>query len=83
MCRELEKSHIASMSQITVGQENGQYIDLFFEDHGSGQPVVPIHGYPLNGHSWEKQTWAMLGAGYRVITYDRQGFGSLSQPTIA
>lgn len=70
------------MSFITVGQENSTDIDLYYEDHGSGQPVVLIHGYPLNGRSWEKQEAALLDAGYRVIAYDRRGFGQSSQPTI-
>jgi non-heme chloroperoxidase len=70
------------MAMVTVGQENGTDIEIYYEDHGSGQPVVLIHGYPLNGHSWEKQEWALLQAGYRVITYDRRGFGASSQPTI-
>lgn len=70
------------MAYITVGQENSTNIDLYYEDHGSGQPVVLIHGYPLDGHSWEKQSAALLEAGYRVITYDRRGFGQSSQPTI-
>ncbi|MGA5190637.1 alpha/beta fold hydrolase [Streptomyces griseoincarnatus] len=69
------------MPFITVGQENSTDIELYYEDHGSGQPVVLIHGYPLDGHSWEKQTVALLAAGYRVITYDRRGFGQSSQPT--
>ncbi|MFC8441637.1 alpha/beta fold hydrolase [Streptomyces griseoincarnatus] len=69
------------MPFITVGQENSTGIELYYEDHGSGQPVVLIHGYPLDGHSWEKQTAALLAAGYRVITYDRRGFGQSSQPT--
>src|ERR1039458_9291569 len=69
------------MPYITVGKENSGNIDLYFEDHGSGQPVVLIHGYPLSGASWEKQSTALLGAGYRVITYDRRGFGRSSQPT--
>lgn len=70
------------MSFVTVGQENNADIDLYYEDHGSGPPVVLIHGYPLNGHSWEKQERALLRAGHRVITYDRRGFGKSSQPTI-
>ncbi|MEY9964757.1 non-heme chloroperoxidase [Streptacidiphilus sp. MAP12-16] len=70
------------MSFVTVGQENSSSIDIYYEDHGSGQPVVLIHGYPLNGHSWEKQERVLLEAGYRVITYDRRGFGQSSQPTI-
>ncbi|MER7866749.1 alpha/beta hydrolase [Streptomyces cellulosae] len=69
------------MPFITVGQENSTDIDLHYEDHGTGQPVVLIHGYPLDGRSWEKQTAALLAAGYRVITYDRRGFGQSSQPT--
>lgn len=69
------------MATITVGTENSTPIELFYEDHGSGQPVVLIHGYPLNGRSWEKQAAALLSAGYRVITYDRRGFGLSSQPT--
>jgi non-heme chloroperoxidase len=70
------------MTMLTVGQENGADIQIYFEDHGAGQPVVLIHGYPLNGASWEKQQRALLQAGYRVITYDRRGFGRSSQPTI-
>jgi non-heme chloroperoxidase len=70
------------MSYVTVGQENSNSIELYYEDHGTGQPVVLIHGYPLNGHSWEKQERVLLEAGYRVITYDRRGFGQSSQPTV-
>jgi non-heme chloroperoxidase len=69
------------MPFITVGKENSGNIDLYYEDHGSGKPVVLIHGYPLNGASWEKQVPVLLGAGHRVITYDRRGFGKSSQPT--
>lgn len=69
------------MSFITVGTENSTNIDVYYEDHGTGQPVVLIHGYPLDGTSWERQTGALLDAGYRVITYDRRGFGKSSQPT--
>jgi non-heme chloroperoxidase len=70
------------MSYITVGQENSSTIDIYYEDLGSGQPVILIHGFPLNGHSWEKQVSVLLKAGYRVITYDRRGFGSSSQPSV-
>src|SRR5580658_2330850 len=70
------------MSYITVGKENSGDIELYYEDHGSGQPVVLIHGYPLSGASWEKQVPVLLDAGYRVITYDRRGFGKSSQPTL-
>src|SRR5258707_10043496 len=70
------------MSMITVGKENSTSIDLYYEDHGSGSPVVLIHGWPLSGASWEKQTAALLAAGHRVITYDRRGFGKSSQPTV-
>jgi non-heme chloroperoxidase len=69
------------MSSVTVGKENSGDISLYYEDHGSGDPIVLIHGYPLNGASWEKQTSALLAAGHRVITYDRRGFGKSSQPT--
>ena len=70
------------MPYVTVGTENGAGIDIYYEDHGSGQPVVLIHGYPLDGHSWERQSRVLLEAGYRVIAYDRRGFGRSSQPTI-
>jgi len=70
------------MSTIKVGQENSQPIELYYEDHGSGSPVVLIHGWPLNGDAWEKQTVALLSAGHRVITYDRRGFGRSSKPGI-
>ncbi len=69
------------MSHITVGQENSTDVELYYEDHGTGQPVVLIHGYPLSGASWERQTAALLDAGYRVITYDRRGFGGSSKVT--
>jgi pimeloyl-ACP methyl ester carboxylesterase len=69
-------------SYIKVGQENSTPIELYYEDHGAGSPVVLIHGWPLNGASWEKQTAALLAAGHRVITYDRRGFGRSSQPTV-
>lgn len=67
------------MSFITVGQENTTTIDLHYEDQGSGQPVVLVHGYPLDGHSWERQSRELLAAGFRVITYDRRGFGRSSK----
>jgi non-heme chloroperoxidase len=70
------------MPYVTVGKENSSSIELHYEDHGSGKPVVLIHGYPLSGASWERQTAVLLAAGYRVITYDRRGFGKSSQPTI-
>jgi non-heme chloroperoxidase len=70
------------MSTIKVGQENSQPIELYYEDHGSGSPVVLIHGWPLNGDAWEKQTAALLAAGHRVITYDRRGFGRSSKPGV-
>jgi len=69
------------MPYVTVGKENSSKIDLYYENHGSGQPVVLIHGYPLSGASWEKQLPVLLNAGHRVITYDRRGFGNSSQPT--
>src|SRR3989442_9438181 len=69
------------MPYVTVGKENSGNIELYYEDHGEGETVVLIHGYPLSGASWEKQTAALLGAGFRVITYDRRGFGQSSKPT--
>jgi non-heme chloroperoxidase len=69
------------MAFITVGKENSTPINLYYEDLGSGPPVVLIHGYPLNGHSWERQTKALLESGHRVIAYDRRGWGQSSQPT--
>jgi non-heme chloroperoxidase len=69
------------MPYVTVGKENSGNIELYYEDHGSGKPVVLIHGYPLSGGSWEKQVPVLLNAGYRVVTYDRRGFGKSTQPT--
>jgi non-heme chloroperoxidase len=70
------------MPFINVGRENSGRIELYYEDHGKGSPVVLIHGWPLSGRSWEKQTAALLDAGYRVIAYDRRGFGHSSKPAI-
>jgi non-heme chloroperoxidase len=70
------------MSKLTVGQENGQDIEIHFEDHGVGQPVVLIHGFPLDGRSWDKQERVLLEAGYRVVSYDRRGFGLSSHTTV-
>lgn len=67
------------MAVITVGAENSTDIELYYEDHGTGQPVVLIHGYPLDGASWELQSRELIAAGYRVITYDRRGFGRSSK----
>jgi len=69
------------MSYVTVGKENSTDIHLYYEDHGKGDAVILIHGYPLNGASWEKQIPTLLAKGKRVITYDRRGFGKSSQPT--
>ena len=69
------------MPTLTVGQENHSDIDLYYEDHGSGKPVVLIHGWPLSGASWEKQVAALLTAGHRVVTYDRRGFGRSGKPS--
>ena len=68
------------MPYVTVGKENSSDVQVYYEDHGSGDPVVLIHGYPLNGASWEKQVPVLLDAGQRVITYDRRGFGKSSRP---
>jgi pimeloyl-ACP methyl ester carboxylesterase len=68
------------MPYVNVGEENSGSIELYYEDHGSGPPVVLIHGYPLSGRAWDKQLPVLLDAGRRVITYDRRGFGKSSQP---
>jgi non-heme chloroperoxidase len=68
------------MSYVTVGTENSADIRIYYEDHGSGQPVVLIRGYPLSEHSWERQQRVLLQTGYRVITYDRRGSGQSGQP---
>ena len=70
------------MGTITVGQENSQPIELHVEDNGAGRPVVLLHGWPLDSRSWEPQFHALLSAGYRLITYDRRGFGRSSRPTV-
>jgi non-heme chloroperoxidase len=70
------------VARIAVGTENSESIEIHYEDHGSGRPVVLIHGYPLDGRSWERQERALLAEGYRVITYDRRGFGKSTQPTV-
>jgi non-heme chloroperoxidase len=70
------------MPRITVGTENDAPIEIHYEDHGAGDPVVLIHGYPLDGSSWEKQERELLANGYRVIRYDRRGFGRSSRPTV-
>ena len=69
------------MAFLTIGKENNSDLTLYYEDRGTGKPVVLIHGWPLNGGSWERQTAALLAAGYRVVTYDRRGFGRSSAPS--
>jgi len=68
------------MAMVEVGEENGTPVELHYEDHGSGDPVVLIHGWPLSSRTWEAQVPALVGAGHRVIAYDRRGFGWSSQP---
>jgi non-heme chloroperoxidase len=70
------------MGEITVGRENSVDITLHYEDKGTGQAIVLIHGFPLDGNSWEGQIPPLLDAGYRVVTYDRRGFGQSSQPSV-
>ena len=83
LCHESRtKGKETFMPYISVGKENSGSIELYYEDHGSGRPVVLIHGFPLSGAAWEKQVSALLKAGYRTITYDRRGFGQSSQPTL-
>jgi non-heme chloroperoxidase len=69
------------MPLVKVGTENSADIEIHYRDHGSGRPIVLIHGYPLNANSWERQERELLAAGFRCISYDRRGFGSSSQPT--
>jgi non-heme chloroperoxidase len=69
------------MPYMRVGKENSTDVELYYEDHGTGNPVVLIHGWPLSGGSWEKQVPVLLDAGYRVITYDRRGFGRSGRPS--
>jgi non-heme chloroperoxidase len=71
-----------AMPRVTVGTENGAPIEIHYRDHGSGPPIILIHGYPLDGNSWERQERVLLAEGYRVVTYDRRGFGRSSQPTV-
>jgi pimeloyl-ACP methyl ester carboxylesterase len=70
------------MAYVTVGRENTSDIQIYYEDHGSGQPIMLVHGFPLSGRAWERQERALLEDGFRVITYDRRGFGKSSQPTV-
>jgi non-heme chloroperoxidase len=68
------------MAYITAGEENSTPVELYYEDHGAGRPVVLVHGFPLSGRAWERQERAMIAAGHRVITYDRRGFGKSARP---
>jgi non-heme chloroperoxidase len=70
------------MPSLIVGSQNGASIEIHYEDHGGGDPVVLVHGYPLNGNSWERQERELLAQGHRVVSYDRRGFGRSSQPTV-
>jgi non-heme chloroperoxidase len=69
------------MPFVKVGTENSTDIEIHYNDHGHGEPIILIHGYPLNGNSWERQERVLLEHGYRCISYDRRGFGQSSQPT--
>ena len=68
------------MGKFAVDAENGLPIELHYTDQGEGQPVVLLHGWPLSGRSWEARCLPSIDAGYRVIAYDRRGFGQSSQP---
>src|SRR4029453_12913252 len=68
------------MPYINVGEENSGAIELYYEDHGAGSPIVLVHGWPLSGRSWERQVPVLVAGGHRVITYDRRGFGESSKP---
>src|ERR1700742_2061125 len=76
-----EERGAIEMSTITVGQENSTPIEIYYEDHGSGPPVVLLSGWPLDSRSWEPQVLPLLQAGHRVVVYDRRGFGRSSRPT--
>ena len=67
------------MPMLKVNADSPTPVEIYYEDHGSGKPIVLIHGWPLSGRSWEAQVPALVAAGYRVITYDRRGFGWSSQ----
>ena len=66
------------MPVLTI--ESAPAVELHSTDHGTGKPVVLIHGWPLSGRSWDPQVPALVAAGYRAITHDRRGFGDSSQP---
>ena len=68
------------MATVTVGQENSAPIELSYSDQGSGPVVVLLHGWPVDSRSWEPQLHPLLQAGFRVVTYDRRGFGRSSRP---
>jgi len=70
------------MPYVKVGEENSGDIEIYYEDHGAGTPVVLVHGYPLSGQAWERQVPMLIEAGHRVITYDRRGWGKSSQPAV-
>jgi pimeloyl-ACP methyl ester carboxylesterase len=80
MPRDIAGGSVRRMATITVGTENSTPIELYYEDHGSGPPVVLLHGWPLDSRSWEPQVPALLDAGHRVVAYDRRGFGRSSRP---
>ena len=70
----------AAMPKLLVSRDDRTDVEISYEDQGTGRPVVLVHGWPLSGRSWEAQVPALVGAGYRVITYDRRGFGDSSRP---
>ena len=67
------------MPYCTVANENGNDVNIYYEDFGTGEPVVLIHGWPLSHKMWEQQVAALIKGGYRVISYDRRGFGDSTQ----
>ena len=69
------------MARVTVGHENSAPVELFYEDRGTGAPIVFVHGYPLASDSWERQVTVFLNEGHRVISYDRRGSRRSSQPS--
>lgn len=62
--------------------ETAPNVTLYVKDYGKGKPVILIHGWPLSNEMWEYQVGALLENNFRVITYDRRGFGKSSQPNL-
>jgi len=64
----------------TTKEAPGKPVRIYYNDYGTGKPVILIHGWPLNSAMWEYQINDLVNSGHRVIAYDRRGFGKSSQP---